>query len=483
MQRVGTPNARHNLNNEYRKFLENVKPELSEHNEIIQQRSIEEIYNEKLQSGFEEFNNKQKRKDRRLDVKYGVNTYLEYQRELDRRARDSKNNIGQKGKPPIREIVWQIGNPEQGYGSLNQTAESREKIKQMLLDCQKAAEERYPQFAWGDIVFHADESSVDASGRECGSLHLHSSFVPLCYKNKQGPSVQVAMERCLHEMGFETFEDWKHDLDKLMEDVLQKNGLEREFMDNHEKHQSSTEFHRQQKIIRQTKAMELEADKINAMTEQVIERYNSISEQMDAQQARFDQNKQIIENQENDLKHLQNQFNELQEALPPIEQLEIKPKKTLWGNNVKVTSDDYKLLRDFAEQSLAAKKQNELLSGKVDELERENKELDDECNHLWDELQKYKSADNRIEQAEAKQRDEIELNLRLQKEELERKLERLMWILNKAFNFLNSFDNGVKELESWKEYYEKELGKKFLTMNDFIKYWYQDNDQQKDFEK
>lgn len=261
MQRIGTPNARHNIDNAYRAKLENVDPELSKYNEIIRIRSVEKIYQEILQPGFEAFNARQTRKDRRLDLKWNSPTYLEYQRALDKKARESKNKIDKKGKPPIREIVWQFGNPEQGYGSIGQTEESRERTKVMLLECQVLAEERYSQLAWGDLIFHADEVSKDAFDKNHGTLHLHSSFVPLCYKNKQGPDVQVAFERCLHEMGFESFTAWKHDLDSIMEEVLHKYGLERTYMDNHEKHQDSTQWHRQQQEIRRTKEFQKKSDR------------------------------------------------------------------------------------------------------------------------------------------------------------------------------------------------------------------------------
>lgn len=281
MQRVGTPNARHNLENEYRKHLDNVNPELSKYNETIRQRSIEDIYAEHLQPAFEKFNAKQKRRDRRLDVKYDCDTFLEYQRALDKQARASQNSIDQKGRPPIREIVWQFGNPEQGYGSANQTVESRKRIKGMLLEVQQEAERRYSQFVWGDIVFHADEESLDADEKECGSLHLHSSFVPLCFQNKQGTEVQVAFERCLREMGFSTFEAWKHDLDNIMENVLQKHGLERTVMGNTNEHQDSREFHRQQKLIKQTKELEAEVKDLQediSISESVIESNQEIAE-------------------------------------------------------------------------------------------------------------------------------------------------------------------------------------------------------------
>ena len=256
MQRIGTPNARHNFDIKYRAQLENVDPSLSKYNEVLQHKSVEQIYAEKLQPAFDSFNKRQKRKDRRLDVKYNCNTALEYQRALDKKARESKNAIDQKGRPPIREIIWQFGNPEQGFGCRNQTTESRQRIKEMLWECHVEAERRYPQLMFGDCVFHADEVSYDADGKEVGSLHLHDDIVPLCYKNKQGPDVQVAFERCLREMGFPTFENWKHDLDNIMETVLERHGLERILIGNTEQHQESGQWHRQQKAIKETKELE-----------------------------------------------------------------------------------------------------------------------------------------------------------------------------------------------------------------------------------
>lgn len=279
MQRIGTPNPRHNQSNKYRKHLENVDPNLSKYNKVIRHKSVEKIYQEYLQPAFDDYNKKQKRKDRRYDVKYSCKTYLEYQRELDKRARASKNTIDQKGRPPIREIIWQIGNPKQGYGCLEQTNESRAKVEEMLLECQFEAERRYTHFVWGDVVFHADEVSEDANGNKQGSLHLHAAFVPLCYQNKQGPTIQVAFERCLKEMGFNSFQEWKHDLDQLMEEVLHKHGLERVIMDNHEEHQNSTEYHRQQRLIKQTKEYEQQQQELKSETETIAKQGQEYIEQ------------------------------------------------------------------------------------------------------------------------------------------------------------------------------------------------------------
>ena len=97
MQRIGTPNARHNFDIKYRAQLENVDPPLSKYNEVLQRKSVNQIYEEKLQPAFDAFNKRQKRKDRRLDVKYNCTTALEYQHALDKRHVKAKMQLTRKG--------------------------------------------------------------------------------------------------------------------------------------------------------------------------------------------------------------------------------------------------------------------------------------------------------------------------------------------------------------------------------------------------
>ena len=448
MQRVGTPNGRHNLDNQYRKHLDNVDPTLTRYNEVVRRKSVEEIYQEHLQLAFEAFNDKQKRRDRRLDVKYGCTTYLEYQRALDKQARESKNFIDQKGRPPIREIVWQFGNPEQGYGSAGQTDESRQKIKDMLLEVQAEAERRYPQFIWGDCVFHADEVTEDAEGKERGSLHLHSSFVPICLKNKQGTEVQVAFERCLREMGFATFEAWKHDLDNIMEQVLEKHDLERVLMDNHERHQDSKQFHRQQKLIKQTKELQRENEALKAENHDLVEvveylqdKVDSLIDQVNEQGLKLsdmDREKDELQGELKSIKEektkLQADIDTLQTVLTP-EQVEALQHEKGLLKTVKMPFKDYQQLRNTAAKVDDAEARATAAEARADEavekmttmenlydqvVEKETQRLNEIYQEALDEWQ-------REHPSFKLQEDNANLRKRLEEEERKRKLAEEAW--------------------------------------------------------
>lgn len=385
-QRVGTPNAQHNLQLSYRKHLSHVNPEMSKYNEVIRHKTVEEIYQEHLQPAFEKFNEKQKRKDRRLDVKYDCTTYLGYQRALDKKARASNNAIDQKGRPPIRELVLQFGNPEQGYGSAGQTEESRERIKGMLLEVQQEIEYRYPQFVWGDVVFHADEESLDAEGKQCGTLHIHSSFVPLCYDNKKGPEVQVAFERCLREMGFPTFEAWKHDLDDIMEMVLQKHGLERTVMGNTEKHQDYKQFHRQQKLILQTKELEAE---IKDLQEEV-----QIAETM------MDNYQEIAETYKGEAEQAQEELLQTRESISSLQ-----AEKTALEGNIEVLQERNNKAQDIFTESVKAL---QLSDKRINAAKTQYVEMERELSGLQEQISEAKSELASVETAIKKKMNEGE---------------------------------------------------------------------------
>lgn len=405
MQRVGTPNARHNLENSYRKHLDHVNPELSQYNETIRHKSVEDIYAEHLQPAFEKFNDKQKRRDRRLDVKYDCDTYLGYQRALDKLAKGSDNAIDKKGRPPIREIVWQFGNPEQGYGSAGQTVESRERIKGMLLEVQQEAERRYPQFAWGDVVFHADEESLDADEKECGSLHLHSSFVPLCFKNKQGTEVQVAFERCLREMGFPTFEAWKHDLDNIMETVLQKHGLERTVMGNEEKHQTYREFHRQQTLIRQTKELEAgvkdlqaEIDVAESVKESTWELAEVYKGEAETAHTELLEARESLDTAKQEISSLQAEKTALEGKIEDTEakKTEIEQK----------TQQAYRILKEYTPKIAALKSEWETISKNLPEMRQQKAETERELSAMKEQISEAKAELEVVESAIKRKMDE-----------------------------------------------------------------------------
>ncbi len=399
MQRIGTPNARHNLDNKYRKHLDNVDPSLSQYNKVISRRTVEDIYQEYLQPAFEDFNGRQKRKDRRLDVKYSCSTYLEYQRALDKKARASQNVIDQKGRPPIREIIWQIGNPEQGYGSLGQTSDSRNEISDMLLECQYIAENRYKQLVWGDKVIHVDEVSKDAYDTVHGTIHLHSSFVPLCFQNKQGPEVQVAFNRCLKEMGFDSFEDWKHDLDSIMEEVLKKHGLKRVIMDNHEKHTESKEFHRQQKLIKRTKEImaqkelvETEVDTIAMKGYKYIEQHKKERRELEKQIDQLMDTKYMILNGIDSI--VENSTEALNELVEQTVDSIMESNNTILNNAVfYISACSCDELDDISEKGYKLKKQ---IFGENIDVEAMQDGLDNLINHIennvqlsWSERQEF----------------------------------------------------------------------------------------------
>lgn len=160
----------------------------------------------------------------------------------------------------------------------------------------------------------------------------------------------MAFERCLKEMGFSSFEAWKHDLDLIMEEVLHDHGLERTVMGNQEKHQESKQFHRQQRIIKETR--DLESKKIG-----MEEKVRDLAEDI----AKAEAESQTLK--------IQQELAEKQ-AAEQAEQIRIQQEQAQMQ-----LQKGQKALAEKEEQMKAAMDRNVALAKKNDQLTKQNEEL------------------------------------------------------------------------------------------------------------
>ena len=209
------------------------------------------------------------------------------------------------------------------------------------------------------------------------------------------------------------------------------------------------------------------------------DRYHSINMQMVDQKKRYDENNEIIDEQTRALEKIQDKIANLRKALPPPEELKQISAKSTFGGGVKLSQDEYDLLKGYADQSAAAMAYAKDQHDELAQLSRDYIELKTEYDRVEEQLKEFRSADHRIQQAEETKNRESEERLKQQLEELEQKLKQLSWMLRKAFGFLFGHgEDGLRELEEWKEYYEQQLGREFLTMGAFIKYWFEESDRE-----
>jgi len=181
-----------------------INESLSEKNNYLVQKDLKELYQEEFGGALEEYNSKQKRKDRKIDDYY-------------KHIESSKKTSLQQ------EMIVQVGdtndfNDFSGSGNV-------EKANEILLEWFGNFEERNPNLKIYNAVIHNDEASP----------HLHLNFVPVASEYKRGLEKQVSFDRAIIQQDStldktRPFDDWREKEVNLLEKLLAERGIERKLV-------------------------------------------------------------------------------------------------------------------------------------------------------------------------------------------------------------------------------------------------------------
>ncbi|MDE6036365.1 MAG: plasmid recombination protein [Ruminococcus sp.] len=160
----------HNIRDErYTSNQEHIDKSLSKQNVIIRDVPVRQAYEEIFGQAVQEYNSRQKRKDRKIDCYY------------DKIKQD-------KRKHPVYECIVQIGDK-------NDTGNSAELEKQALIRFAEEWEERNPNLYLIGAYIHADEPN--------GTVHLHCDYIPVA-ECSRGMKIQNSYDKALQQQGFKS---------------------------------------------------------------------------------------------------------------------------------------------------------------------------------------------------------------------------------------------------------------------------------------
>ncbi len=201
---------------------ENVDKSRIADNIIYKQESLEDAYGHCFGEAIQNYNDKQKRADRRID---GVRGYME-------QVRTSGNN-----EKLFYENVVQIGNmQDSGVGT-----EQGNIAKNILNEYMQEFQARNPNLYVFNAVMHLDEATP----------HLHIDYIPLADGYQRGLAVRNSLDRALKQQGVEgkanKYENrtmaWQNREKDHIETVMKRHGLEREEDTGlHRKHKSNEHY-------------------------------------------------------------------------------------------------------------------------------------------------------------------------------------------------------------------------------------------------
>ena len=159
------------------------------------QRDIREVYDEEFKSPVEEYNNFQKREDRKIKDYYS-------------------KVLNDKKTEHQREIIVAVGRYNDNIPK---------EIKKEILDkYMQSFQERNKSLKVYNAVMHLDEQNP----------HLHINYVPVATYNK-GLKKRVSQKKVVKELGFDSFEDWRKSETGLIEQLMAEKGIERQEVGSH----------------------------------------------------------------------------------------------------------------------------------------------------------------------------------------------------------------------------------------------------------
>lgn len=175
---ISFPKGDGSLAHNNRDFIaNNVVPERTSWNRTYIKESVSNAYEKCFGEAVREYNDKQKRKDRKID------NYVKKIENSDNGENVFYENIVQLGTKYDTPVVDE-------YGNLTEVA--KETIE-VLEEYVKTFQERNPNLYLFNCVLHLDEATP----------HLHIDYIPVAHGYKTGMKIRNSLSKALQQMGFE----------------------------------------------------------------------------------------------------------------------------------------------------------------------------------------------------------------------------------------------------------------------------------------
>ncbi len=228
---VGKGSVNHNS----RKFhAKNTDPERSHFNVEYCNDGIRDVYHELFNEALARYNEKQTRKDRRIDDYY-------------EKIRASKQ------ERPFHEIILQVGNKD-NMGAGTQMGQLAAKV---LDEYMNNFQQRNPTLRVFSAHLHMDEATP----------HLHIDFIPYTTGSNRGLDTRVSLKQALAALGFKggtrketEWNQWITAEKEQLATIMERHGIEWEHKDTHEKHLSVLDFEKQERAKEVAKLEEKKAE-------------------------------------------------------------------------------------------------------------------------------------------------------------------------------------------------------------------------------
>lgn len=345
-------------------IAENVDAARLDRNVIFLERDIGEVYHELFDEAVEEYNAKQKRKDRKIQNYY------------------EKIKSGRQERL-FTEVIVQIGNMKDS----NCAMEEAELVKGILTEYMQDFEERNPSLKVFNAVLHMDEQTP----------HLHIDFIPFSEGNKRGMSTKVSLKGAMKALGFtgtgrndtESMQ-WVLAEKEYLAELMRNRGLEWKQLGTHEKHLSVYNYEkkmRKQEVEELEQQLQAKADTLEQQEKLLVSNWKTLQ----VQQEQTDELRQSCEGWKAKKQEVKERYFHYLSFYDRMEQAHVGVKKEY--ENLQQEYDDLKDEYDGLHREVCnvrkeheeLRESRESLRRDCEQLKENRKTLHGDCGALCDE--------------------------------------------------------------------------------------------------
>lgn len=235
---------------------ENVDRERTHLNIDYCNEPIKKVYHEMFDEALKQYNDRQKRKDRKIPDYY-------------------KHIESGKQEKIFHEIIFQIGNKD----DMSATGEIAELARTILDEYYQGFQERNPYLRVFSAHLHMDEATP----------HIHIDFVPFTTGSKRGLETRVSLKQAMLNMGFKgqgksdnELNRWILSEKKILAQIMERHGIEWEHKGTHEQHLSVLDYKKQERakevaeLDREIEEKKIEVKELKATAEKIEQATNSL---------------------------------------------------------------------------------------------------------------------------------------------------------------------------------------------------------------
>ena len=254
-------NGEGSIGHNTRSFIaKNVDANRTKDNIILINEDIKQVYHKLFDKALDEYNAKQKRKDRQIKNYY----------EKIKRSKQEKL---------FYEVIVQIGNKDDtGVGSY-----SAEIATQILKDYVELFQFRNPQLYVFGAYIHMDEETP----------HLHLDFVPWVSDSKRGLETRTSLKGALASRGFASegkgnteWQQWSEAEKEDIAIIMERYGIGWHKKGTHNKHLSVLDYKKQERA-KEVAALEAELEDVKVVLDLKEERADALDKEIRRKQTEF----------------------------------------------------------------------------------------------------------------------------------------------------------------------------------------------------